>query len=167
MLLSAVTLYLAFTYFFNISDQGILIGIVAGVIIHELSHKFVAQSMGFKSEYKIWEIGLVMVLAVALMTKGKIIFAAPGFVVTEGMAGIRERGIISFSAPLSNILLALIFFGIATPWAVSAAYVNVLLGIFNLLPIGPLDGSKVLAWSPSVWVCGIIFAVILGLGFFL
>jgi Zn-dependent protease len=167
ILISIVTLYLAFTYFFKISDQGILVGVFFGILVHELSHKFVAQSMGFKSEYKIWEIGLVLVLALAFITKGRVIFAAPGFVVTEGLASVRERGIISFSAPFSNIMLALVFLAISAPWSTSAAYVNILLGIFNLLPLDPLDGNKVMAWSQGIWTGSFVFAILLGLGFFL
>jgi len=162
ILISIVTLVLAFTYFFGISDRGLIIGVVAGIIIHELSHKFTAQSMGFRSEYKLWEIGLVLVVAFAIATKGKFIFAAPGFVVTRGMASIKERGIISFSAPFSNIILAVFFAMLSAPWAKSAALVNVFLGAFNLLPLGPLDGSKVLSWNGTVWVLSLLFCLVLG-----
>ncbi|MBN2518385.1 MAG: site-2 protease family protein [Candidatus Altiarchaeota archaeon] len=162
ILVSIITLALAFTYFFGISNQGLIIGVITGIIFHELSHKFVAQSMGFRSEYKLWMIGLVLVVAFALLTKGKFIFAAPGFVVTHGMASIRERGVISFSAPLANILLALLFSVISAPWAKPAALVNVFLAGFNLLPIGPLDGSKVAQWNSTVWILSLLFCGILG-----
>ena len=31
------------------------------------------------------------------------------------------------------------------------AIINLWLGLFNMLPIGPLDGKKVFAWNPKIW----------------
>jgi len=166
ILISMVTMVLAF-YMFNISDSGIILGVVLGITFHEIAHKLVAQSMGFESSYKLWEIGLVLVLAFAILSRGKLIFAAPGFVVTEGAATVEDHGIISLSAPAANIFLALLFILVGGPIAMSAAYINILLAVFNLLPIGPLDGSKVIAWSPTVWSTSFVFSLVLGLIIFI
>jgi Zn-dependent protease len=167
ILVSLVTLALAFTYFFGIEDTGIIIGVIAGVIFHELGHKFVAQSLGFHSEYRLWAIGLVLVLAFALISKGKFIFAAPGFVVTEGYATLREKGMVSLAAPTMNIFLTIFFLILPVPWGKSAAMVNAFLAAFNLLPISPLDGKTVRDWSETVWVSFFVTAVVLGLFFLL
>lgn len=66
--------------------------------------------------------------------------------------------LVSLAGPLSNfvlaaILLLIVKFGfglgiindISGPILLDAAFINVLLGTFNLLPIPPLDGSKVVA----------------------
>ena len=149
VLVSMITLVLAF-HMFKVSDTGIIIGVILGITLHEIVHKLVAQSMGFESRYKLWEIGIVLVIAFAIITKGKLIFAAPGFVVTEGDATAAERGRISLSAPAANMALVLLFMGMGGIWW-SAAYVNALLGVFNLLPLPPLDGAAVREWSPGVW----------------
>jgi len=42
-----------------------------------------------------------------------------------------------------------------------------MLASFNLIPVGPLDGRKVLAWSPGIFLLLIAAAVgILGLSYF-
>lgn len=165
ILVSMVTLILAFRMF-NISDAGIVLGIVLGITLHEIGHKIVAQSMGFESKYKLWEIGIVLVIAFAIISRGRFIFAAPGFVVTQGHASDREQGIISLSAPATNILLAILFLG-AGKFGMSIAYVNSMLAIFNLLPVGPLDGAQVMKWSPGAWTAAFGLALALGALFLL
>jgi Zn-dependent protease len=162
ILVSMVTMVLAFQMF-GVSEGGIILGVVFGITLHEVGHKIVAQSMGFHSKYKLWEIGLLLVVAFAIISRGKFIFAAPGFVVTEGDATPRDEGIIALSAPATNILLAALFLIVGTNWASSAAYVNVLLAVFNLLPIDPLDGGKVLRWSQIAWYTSFGAALFLGL----
>jgi len=147
---------------FGVSDSGIIVGIVLGITLHEIGHKVMAQSMGFESRYKLWEIGIVLVLAMAIITKGRFIFAAPGFVVTEGDPTPRERGWISIAGPATNIILATLFFAAGGAFATSAAYVNVLLAIFNLLPLPPLDGSGVMEWSPGAWSTAFGMSLLLG-----
>lgn len=164
ILISMITLVIAFNMF-GVVDHGIILGVILGITFHEVAHKFVAQSMGFRSKYKLWEIGLVLVIAFAIISRGRFIFAAPGFVVTEGMASTRQRGLISLSAPAANIFLAIMFFLIGGPWALTAAYVNILLAAFNLLPVPPLDGASVMEWSQATWSTAFIFTLLLGLVF--
>jgi len=54
---------------------------------------------------------------------------------------------VAFAGPLSNLLLALIFFIISFNYindlVVYTIFINVFLAIINLFPIPPLDGSKI------------------------
>lgn len=74
-------------------------------------------------------------------------------------------GIVAAAGPLSNFFLAIVFAvllhysslfpfgqGIGPELLLSIIWVNVALGIFNLIPVPPLDGSKVLfAFLPAHW----------------
>ncbi len=90
------------------------------------------------------------------------------------------NGKISIAGPIVNIILALVFLAIATAIYPSAftsensvlifiicsvGYsVNSFLAVFNLLPIGNLDGSKVLTWNFGIWIVTIAIAAILTAG---
>ena len=41
----------------------------------------------------------------------------------------------------------------------SIAFLNIFLGLFNMFPIPPLDGSKVLKWQPGIYV-GLVGALV-------
>ncbi|HWS49026.1 MAG TPA: site-2 protease family protein [Candidatus Methanoperedens sp.] len=56
----------------------------------------------------------------------------------------RDEIIVSLAGPLSNFLLAIIFSRFPGSLAYILTYTNLYLGIFNLFPIPPLDGSKIL-----------------------
>ncbi|HLD38680.1 MAG TPA: site-2 protease family protein, partial [archaeon] len=62
-----------------------------------------------------------------------------------------------------NIGLAGIFFAayLLSPLSIFsfAMMVNIWLAVFNMLPIPPLDGSKVLAWDKRIWAGVFIFLI--------
>lgn len=138
-----------------------------GFVGHELAHRYVARSYGCLAEFRLWGLGLVMAVIFALISGGRMIFAAPGavYIIPRRFGfgyGItkRENGLISLSGPLANILVALVFFvlGILTSFdgllgliGSRGFTVNLWLAAFNLLPFAMLDGRKVFSWSPVVW----------------
>ena len=100
------------------------------------------------------------------------IFAAPGatYIYSEHISR-KQNGIISLVGPAINIALAIalfllsifsaIFFpsGLIAGVLLFAAIINLYLAFFNMLPIPPLDGSKVIVWNPIIW--GIVFVPLL------
>lgn len=135
-----------------------------GFLLHELAHKFVAQHYGCVAEFRAWD--QLLYLAVALAVFIGFIFAAPGAVMISGLVTRRENGFISAAGPATNYLLAVIFLGLlyAFPaWAevfITGFSINIWLGIFNLIPFGPLDGKKVFDWNKLVWVGMLAFGLL-------
>jgi Zn-dependent protease len=152
------------------------IAVGIGFLAHELvGHKLVAQHLGLHGEFRMWRLGLYIAIFSSLFG---FVFAAPGAVYVTPKYDIwgradhvsnRKMGVISLAGPLVNLALAGIFYvlNLQNPSDLFslAIFVNVWLGIFNMLPIMPLDGSKVFAWDRRIWV--VVFAVLLALLFIL
>ena len=167
MLISVITISLAFSLGFLLSFPLILLTVGLGFIAHEIAHKIVAIRFGCKAFYKMWIEGLVLALIFAIATGGRFIFAAPGAVyIYKERLTRRENGIISVAGSLTNIALAFVFFLIAAipglnelgAWGFQ---INLFFALFNLLPFPPLDGSKVISWNPAVWFVVIATSAIL------
>ena len=149
--------------------------IVAVVFLsHEvLGHKLVAQHYGCFAEYRMWPMGLLLALLTSFLG---FIFAAPGavyispvtrkrFAFTVVHLTRREHGLIAVAGSAVNIVLGTSLLASSLLWPadllVIAARFSAFLAIFNLLPMPPLDGQKVLAWSKVGWVTTIAAAVAL------
>ena len=128
-------------------------------------HKFVAQNSGMRSEFRMWPAGLGITLITSLFG---FLFAAPGAVVIHGCPDKRTNGRISIAGPAVNIVLCAV--GIAgclvfnySAWVLFfmlLASLNAFLAFFNLLPIPPLDGSKIVTWNIPVYVIALAAAII-------
>jgi Zn-dependent protease len=85
------------------------------------------------------------------------LFAAPGAVYHQGRITERENALVALAGPITNLVLAALFLPIALVGGYLGAVgnlgvlVNVLLAAFNMIPYGPLDGRKVIAWSKAVY----------------
>ena len=151
----------------------VLLAVGTGFIVHELSHKFVAIFYNAKARFVMWAYGLLFAVALALISGGGFVFAAPGAVYIWGKdLSRKENGIISVAGPLSNLIIAILFFVLSliifqfyvSQFMVTLFFtiisVNLFLGLFNMLPIPPLDGYKVLVWNKIVW--GVLLAIFVG-----
>jgi Zn-dependent protease len=152
------------------------ISVGIGFLAHELiGHKFVAQHVGMHGEFKMWRFGLVFAFLTSL---AGFVFAAPGAVYVAPRYDIwgrpenvskRKMGLVSIMGPVVNLVLAAAFFALNFLYPSDlfslAVFVNVWLGIFNMLPIPPLDGSKVFAWDRRIWIA--LFAVLILMFIFL
>ena len=123
------------------------------VVLHELGHKFVAMSFGLVATFQPWIFGLGLGVILKFFGSPFIIFA-PGYVLIGGLSNNLVGALIAFSGPAVNLILWLTSSYVikkkrslstkeAAFWGLTRI-INQWLFIFNMLPIPPLDGSKVL-----------------------
>ena len=136
-----------------------LLVVGSSFVLHELLHKFTAQRFGFWSEFRANYVTLGLSILFAYVVH--IVFAAPGATMIYGPnITKRQNGIISAAGPLLNLSLGglyLLLYVLAPGGLLSYAgiygfIINIWLSAFNLLPIGPLDGRKVLDWGVLQYV---------------
>jgi Zn-dependent protease len=132
-----------------------------------------------------WRFGLGFVLLMLVHESGHALEArrqglpvsAPVFIPFMGAAILlREmphnawrEARLALAGPLVGSIGALIIWGFAnayhSPLLLALAYVGFFLNLFNLLPIVPLDGGRVVAaLHPAIWIIG--FAALAGLVYF-
>jgi Zn-dependent protease len=146
----------------------ILIILIFSAIVHEVSHGLMAEKFGDDTARDAGRItlnpiphidpyGSILLPALLLFLHSPIIFGAAK-PVPVNFNNLRPRKLgmaaVSLAGPLSNFLLAVIcavvlHFGlsnsVATPILLQVVLINLILGTFNLIPIPPLDGSKIVA----------------------
>ena len=148
--------------------------LIFSIVLHEVSHGWVANSLGDPTAKNAGRLTLnplphidpigslalpLFLVVMSSITGGGIIFgwAKP---VPVNPANLRDQKwgsvMVSLAGPASNLAVALIFGlllrflgGDALNPSLALlfgyiAYINILLAVFNLLPIPPLDGSHIL-----------------------
>ncbi len=121
------------------------------IILHEMGHKFIAVLFGISATFKAWYFGLVLGILLSII-RSPLIILAPGYVEIGGGTNV-QQATIAFAGPFINLVLFLVAKYVldhkkrftrtqAIGWYFTKQ-INLFLLIFNLLPIPPLDGSKV------------------------
>jgi Zn-dependent protease len=144
--------------------------LVFSVVIHEVSHGLAALSQGDQTAKIMGRLTLnpikhidvfgsiILPLLCAILPGGIILgWAKPVPVNFNALrSGKRGEALVAFAGPLSNIVLAVVAglvirtfaSGLPTPAILALEIVvltNLVLAVFNLVPIPPLDGSRILS----------------------
>ena len=146
-----------------------LVILIFSIVIHEVMHGVVANWLGDPTARLAGRLtlnpikhidlfGSVLLPALLVLTHAGVVFgwAKPVPYNPYNLRGKRGEALVALAGPGINLLLAIIFgllirfVGTALPPSfISLASVvviyNLMLAIFNLIPIPPIDGSKVLA----------------------
>ncbi len=171
--LSVATLVISFI--FSYGDFAFLpfwiVVVLTGFVFHELAHKYVAIHYGHEARFEISYAGLGFALLLKILVGVTLI--VPGAVIiykhfrlTRSKKEVSMEGVIATAGPITNLFIAtlsLIINKFFYPFYIFnfIAYFNTYLALFNLLPLPPLDGFKIIRWSYLVEGLMIVYSVIL------
>ena len=138
----------------------IIIYIVMGglaLIIHELGHWYLTKRFECYTEIRFWGLGAVIMILTSWLFGN--VFAQPTLTLVRHRQPLDQRStaLIMLAGPLLSILIALLCLclvplgGLFRTAGMIGFMINLLTGVFELLPVSPCDGSEVRAWSLFVW----------------
>ena len=160
----------------NISHTLTLIpGFIIGLTVHEFSHAWTASRLGDTTARDGGRLTLNPLAHLDVFGSLMLLFigfgwAKPVPVDARNFRSPRmDMAMVAVAGPLANVVLAIVLavvlrfaLALADPAAASvslpqlvlvqAVWINIVLAVFNLIPIPPLDGSRVIAgFLPEAW----------------
>jgi Zn-dependent protease len=138
--------------------------LTASFLLHEIAHKITAQKEGLWAEFRLTLIGAILTLISIITPIFKII--SPGAVMIAGVGDMKRVGKISIAGPATNITLSTTFLALSflfpNIWIFAvAAFFNAWMAVFNLIPLGILDGFKVFMWNKKNWLLAFAISSVL------
>jgi len=138
----------------------LLMGLVVGIVLHEASHAYSAYLLGDDTAYRAGRVTLNPASHLDLL--GSLMLLMVGFgwgkptpvVPSKLRGGVFGPVAVAFAGPASNLLIVAVCAalfrlpafqsGYLLIVVLTVAFANALLFVFNLIPIPPLDGAKVI-----------------------
>lgn len=131
-------------------------------LVHELSHRVTAIRRGVSARFVSSPVGLAT--TVILATVAGVLFAIPGGVIVEDALDVVSSGRVALAGPLSNLAMLPLYLSLRGVLGEVSRYgliVNSALAFFNMLPLEPLDGAKVMKWNKAVWLIAFITSMVI------
>lgn len=144
------------------------IGILIGFVAHELAHRGVARKYGLYAEFIASPGGLLITFATGFIPG--LVILAPGYVAVYTPGPYALKGAIRSveAGPAANIVIGLaalaashFMTGYWSLYLGIIALVNGWIAFFNLIPIPPLDGSKIMRSDFNTWIIMLAAAIAL------
>lgn len=142
-----------------------ILSVTTAFLLHELAHRYVARRFGGYAFFKMWPLGVLLAIVTSFLG---FIFAAPGAVNIGGIYRNDHIGKTALAGPATNLILGIVLYltsflfssvSVAAFMLGFAGSINLFLALFNMIPIPPLDGSKIWKWDFHIFV--LVFAVAL------
>jgi len=159
------------TGIFNFLISAIIITV--SFFFYHSVQRIIGLNLGYKVEYQLWGFGIYFALIIAFLSTaiGKTIWVLiPGGILIHHMSkhriaffryGLNYFGLgsIAFTGPLATIILVIILKSLSAiiPAFIltKAIHFNLAFAVWQVLPIPPLDGSKLFFGSRMVYILGL------------
>jgi Zn-dependent protease len=143
---------------FDVTTVAIYI-IMGGLALcaHEIAHWYLNRKYQCSTEVQFWGLGSIIMFLTAWLFGN--VFAQPTLTVVRSQVPLEKRslGLIMLSGPVFSILIAIacLFLiplgGIFRTAGLLGFSINLLTGVFELLPVTPCDGKEVFSWNKYAW----------------
>lgn len=165
---------------YNFSNAILIVAL--SILVHDAGQRLWALAIGYRLEFKMWSFGLIISLIIAFLNNGRVkylwIIVPSGFMLHH-LAGHRlgwfryginyfGQAMVALAGPLFTFMLIILLRVLSVfsqnPLLDKAIIFNVIYTIINLLPVPPLDGSKIYFGSRMLYafaVPAMIVAIIL------
>lgn len=149
-----------------------LVIVAVTVLVHHFAQRLWAAKEGYYVEHKIWWYGMIIALAAAIISRGKVwMLIATGMMLHHHAAhrlgkfkyemNFWDVAETALAGPLANVLVATFIKQLGIWFAAGSAssgFINTFFifnlgyAAWNLLPIPPLDGSRIFFGSKLVYM---------------
>lgn len=132
--------------------------VALSILVHDAGQRLWGLAIGYRVEYKMWTFGLIIALVIAFLSNGNLWLIAPAGFMLHHLAAHRlgwfryginyfGQAMVALAGPLFTLMLVILLKVLSTfypnPLVQKALMLNVVYTITSLLPIPPLDGSKI------------------------
>jgi Zn-dependent protease len=149
-------------------------------LFHEFGHRQVAKHFGFQTKFRLLTFGMIitifsLIAGLFSLASDAIrlpILALPGAVVVLGLDKIdRTTGLCKAAGPVVNLIYGtiLLIISFVIPKSLFplnlfigyASALNFMLALFNMIPIGILDGQNIWKWNKSFYIILMVLLILL------
>ena len=149
---------------FNLFNSILIVAL--SILVHDTGQRLWGLAIGYRIEFKMWSFGLLFGLVIAFLSNGNLWLIVPSGFVLHHLAGHRlgwfryginyfGQAMVALAGPLFTLML-IILLKVLTVFSASAIIekaiiFNVVYLITSMLPIPPLDGSKIIFGSRMLY----------------
>ena len=132
--------------------------VALSILVHDSGQRIWALAIGYRLEYKMWGFGLLAAMIITFVSNGNFWLIVPSGFLLHHLAGHRlgffryginyfGQAMVALAGPLFTLMLVILLKILSAfspnPLIYKAIIFNVVYSITSLLPIPPLDGSKI------------------------
>lgn len=140
--------------------------VALSVLVHDFGQRIWGLASGYRIEFRMWSFGLIISLIAAFLSNGSLWLIIPGGFMLHLIAGHRlgwfryginyvGQALVAMAGPLFTLMLIILLKALyaffPNPLIQKAIIFNVVYAITSMLPIPPLDGSKIYFGSRMIY----------------